>query len=47
MACFAYDAAMRDGMLPRKPMPKDEPAAADKKPQAAPARPTPAPPHAP
>jgi carboxypeptidase Q len=47
MACFAYDAAMRDGMLPRKPMPKDEPAAADKKPQAAPAKPTPAPPHAP
>jgi hypothetical protein len=26
MAVFAYNAAMRDGMIPRKPMPKDEPA---------------------
>ncbi|MET0620992.1 MAG: M20/M25/M40 family metallo-hydrolase [Thermoanaerobaculia bacterium] len=26
MAAFAYNAAMRDGMIPRKPMPKDEPA---------------------
>jgi carboxypeptidase Q len=26
MASFVYDAAMRDAMLPRKPMPKDEPA---------------------
>jgi carboxypeptidase Q len=26
MAAFAYDAAMRDGMLPRKPMPKSPPA---------------------
>ncbi|MGH9364242.1 MAG: M20/M25/M40 family metallo-hydrolase, partial [Thermoanaerobaculia bacterium] len=25
MAAFVYEAAMRDGMLPRKPMPKDEP----------------------
>ena len=25
LASFAYDAAMRDGMFPRKPMPKDEP----------------------
>jgi hypothetical protein len=25
MASFAYNAAMRDAMLPRKPMPKDEP----------------------
>jgi hypothetical protein len=28
IACFVYDAAMRDGMLPRKPMPKYEPPAA-------------------
>jgi hypothetical protein len=27
IACFVYNAAMRDAMLPRKPMPKDEPAA--------------------
>jgi hypothetical protein len=27
IACFAYDAAMRDAMLPRKPMPKEPPAA--------------------
>ena len=26
MAAFAYNAAMREGMIPRKPMPKDEPA---------------------
>ena len=26
MAAFAYNAAMRDGMIPSKPMPKDEPA---------------------
>jgi carboxypeptidase Q len=25
MATFVYQAAMRDAMLPRKPMPKDEP----------------------
>ena len=25
MAVFVYEAAMRDGMLPRKPLPKDEP----------------------
>jgi carboxypeptidase Q len=25
IATFVYDAAMRDGMMPRKPMPKDEP----------------------
>ncbi len=36
MAVFAYNAAMRDSMIPRKPMPKDEPAA---KPAAAPAAP--------
>ena len=29
MAAFAYNAAMRDGMIPRKPMPKDEPAKAE------------------
>jgi carboxypeptidase Q len=28
IATFVYEAAMRDGMMPRKPMPKDEPAAA-------------------
>jgi carboxypeptidase Q len=37
IATFVYQAAMRDGMLPRKPMPKDEP----------PATPTPAPAPAP
>jgi carboxypeptidase Q len=26
MACFVYDAAMRDGMIPRKPLPKNPPA---------------------
>jgi len=26
IACFAYDAAMRESMLPRKPMPKERPA---------------------
>jgi len=25
IATFVYQAAMRDGMMPRKPMPKDEP----------------------
>ena len=25
MACFVYDAAMRDGMMPRKPLPKEPP----------------------
>ena len=29
MAAFAYNAAMREGMIPRKPMPKDEPAKAE------------------
>jgi len=42
MACFAYDAAMRDAMLPRKPMPKDEPAKEDRKPEAVKPGPTPA-----
>jgi carboxypeptidase Q len=37
IATFVYEAAMRDGMMPRKPMPKDEP----------PAAPTPAPTPAP
>jgi carboxypeptidase Q len=48
MACFVYDAAMRDGMMPRKPMPKDEPrreegSPADKGPlaRATPAEPAP------
>ncbi|HKA35642.1 MAG TPA: M20/M25/M40 family metallo-hydrolase [Thermoanaerobaculia bacterium] len=27
IACFVYNAAMRDAMLPRKPLPKDQPAA--------------------
>src|SRR5262245_1057654 len=27
IACFVYNAAMRDAMLPRKPMPKEQPAA--------------------
>jgi len=36
MAAFAYNAAMREGMIPRKPMPKDEPAKAEP-PKAAPA----------
>jgi carboxypeptidase Q len=27
VACFVYNAAMRDAMMPRKPMPKDQPAA--------------------
>ena len=31
MASFAYNAAMRDAMLPRKPMPKDEPDAKGEK----------------
>ena len=34
MASFAYNAAMRDAMLPRKPMPKDQPDAKDGKPDA-------------
>jgi Zn-dependent M28 family amino/carboxypeptidase len=34
MACFTYNAAMRDAMLPRKPMPKYEPSKDDKKPEA-------------
>lgn len=54
MACFVYDAAMRDGMIPRKPLPKDEPrrdgavpaAPAEKgplaKPETAPGAPAPA-----
>ena len=37
IATFVYEAAMRDGMMPRKPMPKDPP----------PATPTPAPAPAP
>ena len=59
MACFVYDAAMRDGMMPRKPLPKDEPrrdtttppVPAEKgplaKPEAAPGAPAPAPTPAP
>jgi len=43
MACFTWDAASRDAMLPRKPMPKDEPAKDDKKPEAAKGAPAPAP----
>jgi Zn-dependent M28 family amino/carboxypeptidase len=31
MAAFAYNAAMRDGMMPRKPLPKDEPEKKDEK----------------
>ncbi len=31
MAAFAYNASMRDGMIPRKPMPKDEPAKPEEK----------------
>jgi hypothetical protein len=31
MAWFVYNAAMRDGMLPRKPMPKPEPVKAEEK----------------
>jgi carboxypeptidase Q len=27
IACFVYNAAMRDGMFPRKPLPKEQPAA--------------------
>ncbi|HTR03737.1 MAG TPA: M20/M25/M40 family metallo-hydrolase [Thermoanaerobaculia bacterium] len=44
MACFTWDAATRDAMLPRKPLPKEPPK--DEKPTAvsgAPAKPTPAP----
>ncbi len=52
MASFVYNAAMRDGMFPRKPVPKDEPLPKEKKaeeaqnshPQPTPA-PTPAVPH--
>ena len=43
MAAFAYNAAMREGMIPRKPMPKDEPA----KVEPAKAAPAPAPAKAP
>ena len=43
MAAFAYNAAMREGMIPRKPMPKDEPAKAEP----AKAAPAPAPAKAP
>ena len=46
MATFAYNAPMRDGMFPRKPMPKDEPAKPEpKKADAAPAKPVDAAPH--
>ena len=45
MAAFAYNAAMREGMIPRKPMPKDEPAKGEPA-KAAPA-PAPAPVKAP
>ena len=46
MAAFAYNAAMRDGMLPRKPMPKDEPPKPEpKKADSPPAKPTEATPH--
>jgi hypothetical protein len=31
MAAFAYNAAMRDAMMPRKPLPKDEPEKKDEK----------------
>ncbi len=31
MASFVYNAAMRDAMFPRKPLPKDEPKKDDKK----------------
>jgi carboxypeptidase Q len=31
MAAFAYNASMRDGMIPRKPLPKDEPETKDEK----------------
>ena len=34
IACFVYDAAMRDAMFPRKPMPKDEPPRAGEAPAA-------------
>ena len=37
LASFAYDAAMRDGMFPRKPMPKDEPSKPEPKKADAPA----------
>jgi hypothetical protein len=39
MAAFAYNAAMRDAMMPRKPMPKDDPPKGDVK-AATPAAPT-------
>jgi Zn-dependent M28 family amino/carboxypeptidase len=42
MACFAWNAAQRDAMLPRKPMPKDEPVKDEKRPEAAKPAPTPA-----
>ncbi len=37
MATFAYNASVRDGMMPRKPMPKDEPAQTGTKKAEAPA----------
>ncbi len=50
MASFAYNAAMRDGMFPRKPMPKDEPPRPEAKPEpkkadAPPVKPVEAAPH--
>ena len=50
MASFAYNAAMRDGMFPRKPMPKDEPPKPEARPEpkkadAPPAKPVEAAPH--
>ena len=42
MACFVWNASQRDAMLPRKPMPKDEPAREEKKPEPAAATPVPA-----
>ena len=39
MACFAYDAAMRDAMLPRKPVPTPPPDEKETTPEAAPRAP--------
>jgi hypothetical protein len=47
MASFVYEAAMRDAMFPRKPVPKEEPTPMEKKAEEAAKAPVPTPTPAP